>query len=155
MRKELAISPSERGSASDKRERLIDVVFHEAFHQYIFYVADEYAAAVWFNEGNACYFQGIDFISGEKAKIEPTSRCAKMKEIAVSGKIKVEDFIQMKHVDFYAKRDTSYPFSWGLMFFLHKGAPVMKDKNKYSEIPGKYFSALLELRDGDKATAKA
>jgi hypothetical protein len=155
-KQELVISPSVWGKVSENRESMMDIVYHEAFHQYLFYVADETVSSVWFNEGNACYFQGMNFKAGEKAKIDlPSCYYEPMKKLAASGTLKVESLINMDHAAFYEGKDVNYAFGWGLMFFLHKGAPLMKDKNKYSEIPAKYYDALIELKDAEKATRKA
>lgn len=153
-KKELVISYMSWGSQSDNRRIMIDLVFHEGFHQYIFYAANENQAASWFNEGNACFFMGIDFKSGDKVKIDLTNRAEHMKKLA--GGVKIEDFIHLGHQQFYAdKKGDNYTIAWGLMFFLQKGAPVLKDKNNYSEIPLKYYEALIETKNGDKATYKA
>jgi len=42
--------------------------------------------------------------------------------------------------------------AWGLLFFLQKGAPIMRGKNSYNEIPMKYYDAAIKTRDPDKAT---
>ncbi|MFA6569292.1 MAG: hypothetical protein WCS96_13855, partial [Victivallales bacterium] len=154
-KKELAISPMNWGSQADNRKSMIDIAFHEGFHQYIFYAADEVESAVWFNEGNATFFEGIDFKSGDKVKIDLTNRADNMKKLA-GGNTDIEKFIHIGYQQFYSgDREDNYPFAWGLMFFLQKGAPVLKEKNNYAEIPTKYYEALIELKDGDKATDKA
>ncbi|MFA6290785.1 MAG: DUF1570 domain-containing protein [Victivallales bacterium] len=152
-KKELVISPMASGSMSDNRRIMTDIAFHEGFHQYIFYAADEVTSDVWFNEGNACFFEGIDFKSGDKVKIDLTNRVEGMKRISSSG-IRLENFINLDYQDFYssANLDQNYSLAWGLMFFLQKGAPVLKGKNNYSEIPSKYYEALIETKDGRRAT---
>ncbi len=51
--------------------------------------------------------------------------------------------------------EKNYALAWGLMFFLHKGAPVIKEKNNYSEIPTKYYNELLKSGNPSQATEKA
>ena len=155
-KRELVISPSSHpGTPSERRETMIDTVLHEAFHQYIFYAADEIQSAVWFNEGNACYFQGLDFMAGDKTKIRLTRLYEPMKKLAAAGNMRIDPLIKMDYASFYEGKETNYTLAWGLMFFLQKGAPVLKGKNNYSEIPSKYYDALIELRNGEKATEKA
>jgi hypothetical protein len=154
-KKELVISPALLGNVSEKREDMMDIVYHEAFHQYFFYATDETVSSAWFNEGNACYFQGINFKAADKVKIDLAYYHESLKKLASSGNLKVESLIKMDHLAFYEGKDVNYAFAWGLLFFLHKGAPLMKDKNKYSEIPLKYYDALLELKNFEKATQKA
>ncbi len=153
-KKELLISPSAWGKTSEKRDSIMDIVYHEAFHQYLFY-ADEAVPSVWFNEGNSCYFQGMNLKSGDKAKIDLACYYEDMKKLAASGNLKVESLINMDPATFYGGKDVNYAFAWGLLFFLHKGAPLLKEKNRYSEIPIKYYDALIALKNGEKATAKA
>ena len=134
---------------------MIDIVYHESFHQYLFYADEGAVPSAWFNEGNACYFQGIDFKTGDRAKINLACYYEDMKKLASSGNLKVESLINMTPAAFYEGKDVNYAFAWGLIFFLHKAAPLMKDKNRYSEIPIKYYDSLIELKNGEKATAKA
>ncbi len=154
-KKELVISPMNWGSQADNRKVMIDIAFHEGFHQYLFYAADEVGSAIWFNEGNACFFEGIDFKSGDKVKIDLSNRVDSMRKIAC-GNIDIENFIHLDHQQFYSgNKESNYSLAWGLMFFLQKGAPVLREKNNYSDIPAKYYESLVELKNGDKATGKA
>lgn len=151
-KKELVISPLAWGTQANNRKIMTDIAFHEGFHQYIYYAADEATSAVWFNEGNACFFEGIDFKSGDKVKIDLSNRVEGMKRIAVSG-ARLENFIGLDYRDFYSGNlEQNYSLAWALMFFLQKGAPILKDRNRYSEIPSKYYAALIETKDGHRAT---
>ena len=151
-KKELVISPMAWGSQADNRRVMTDIAFHEGFHQYIYYATDEVTSDVWFNEGNACFFEGIDFKSGDKVKIDLTNRIEGMKRISSTG-IRLENFIGLDYQDFYSGNlEQNYSLAWGLMFFLQKGAQILKGKNNYSEIPSKYYNALIETKDGHKAT---
>ncbi len=155
MKKELVISPANWGSSSDNRKMMVDIAYHEGFHQYLFYASDEVESTMWFNEGNACFFEGIDFKAGDRIKIDTTERLEEMKKLADTD-INIERFISMDQKAYYGgNRNQNYTIGWGLMFYLLKGAPSAKEKNNYTEIPYKYYDALLELKDGDKATAKA
>lgn len=151
-KKELVISPMAWGSQADNRNIMTDIAFHEGFHQYIYYAAAEATSDVWFNEGNAGFFEGVDFKAGDRVKIDVTNRVEGMRKIFGSG-IKLENFISLDYQDFYSGNlEQNYSLAWGLMFFLQKGAPVLKGKNNYSEIPLKYYDALIETKDGRKAT---
>ncbi|HBC87284.1 MAG TPA: hypothetical protein DCZ94_10040 [Lentisphaeria bacterium] len=155
MKRELAISPLNWGTQADSRKVMIDIAYHEGFHQYIFYAADEIECAVWFNEGNATFFEGIDFKAGDKVKIDTTEYLKEMKRISELD-LNLDKFIKLPHSGFYSgNRKQNYTVAWGLMFYLLKGAPSLKEKNNYSDIPYKYYDALLELKNGEKATEKA
>ena len=61
----------------------------------------------------------------------------------------------MNHNEFYGINKTqNYILAYGLMFFLQKGVRIMKGKykNNYSEIPAKYYQAILKTRDASQAT---
>ena len=45
------------GRRTSNRDSLL-VLYHEAFHQYIYYAVGEVAPHDWFNEGHGDYFSG-------------------------------------------------------------------------------------------------
>ena len=153
-RKELIISPIDWMTKSNNRKAMVKVVFHEGFHQYLHYATDEAISSIWFNEGNATFFEGINF-KGNQFEIELTDRLNEMKKLA-SLKIDIKSFLYMEQ-DEFVKFDISknYTLAWGLMFFLHKGSKVIKKENNYSEIPYKYYEVLLESKNYKKATDEA
>lgn len=149
-RKELVVSPSDWGSIADRRKRMVNIIQHEGFHQYIYFATGKQHCAVWFNEGNATFFEGIKF-KGKRAVITETWHLKKVMNLAPT--INIPALLKMTSSEFYSgSKDRNYPSSYGLMFFLHKGAPVMKKKNSYSEIPTKYYNALIETKNPKKAT---
>ena len=151
-KKELVVSPINFGSARTKREMLVEVIQHEGFHQYIYFATGEQHTAVWFNEGNATFFEGIEY-KGKKVVIESTYRTAKVADIAASADI--SKLLTMSHREFYGINKTyNYILAYGLMFFLQKGAEEMKGKykNNYSKIPFKYYQAILKTSNAAQAT---
>lgn len=150
-KKELVISPTEWGNRKDKRENMLRVMYHEAFHQYIHYAADEVHTQPWFNEGNAEFFEGINFKAKNNFKIEPESyRLDMMKRLKTHD---IKTLLSMDYNAFYSSnRGNNYALAWGLMFFLQKGAPVLRKENNYSEIPIKYYDTVRETCDPVKAT---
>jgi len=155
-KKELVISPMDWGSRKDKRKMLVDVVYHEGFHQYIFYATDEQHTPVWFNEGNATFFEGIKFKSKGKFEIELTHRYRRMKELAPTCGSMVPKLLKMSNQEFAGgNRENNYTLAWGLMFFLRKGSPIMKEKNNYPALLSRYYDTVLETRNPIKATEMA
>ena len=151
-KKELVVSPVNFGSIRARRKMLVDVIQHEGFHQYIYFATGEQHTAVWFNEGNATFFEGIEF-KGKNAVIETTYRAEKM--VKIVGSADINKLLTMSHNEFYGlNKQQNYTLSYGLMFFLQKGARIMKGKykNNYSEIPIKYYQAILKTKDATKAT---
>ncbi len=152
-KKELVVSPIDWGSVRDRRKMMVDVIHHEAFHQYIYFATGEQQTAVWFNEGNATFFEGLDF-KGSRPVIEETDRAETMQKI--SQAINIPAMLQMDYAQFYGgNREQNYTGAYGLIYFMYKGAPVMEEPNTYSEIPRKYYDAIIELRDSRKATEAA
>ena len=148
-RKELVVSPMNWGSVRDRRKMMVEVIQHEGFHQYIYFATGGQHTAVWYNEGNACFFSGIKF-KGKRPVIEGTYRLEIAKKLAPAADI--QSLINMSQAEYYSNPKINYPLGYGLMFFLHKGAPIMKKKNTYSDIPTKYYNAVLETKNTKKAT---
>ena len=151
-KKELVISPMNFGSVRDRRKMMVDVIQHEGFHQYIYFATGEQQTAVWFNEGNATFFEGIEF-KGRNPIIEPTYRAEKM--LHIIGLVAIDKLLVMSYPEFYGiNKEHNYTLAYGLMFFLQKGAKIMKGKykNNYSEIPTKYYQAILKTRNATEAT---
>ncbi|MCM8529686.1 MAG: hypothetical protein NE330_00875, partial [Lentisphaeraceae bacterium] len=67
-RKELAVS-----SYTSNEDFLLQVLRHEAFHQYIYYALDENHSPAWFNEGHAELFSAVK-ISGSRITIIEDNR---------------------------------------------------------------------------------
>jgi hypothetical protein len=151
-KKELVVSPMNFGSVRARRKMMVDVIQHEGFHQYIYFATNEQQTAVWFNEGNATFFEGIEF-KGKNAVIEPTYRAEKM--LNIIGSADIGKLLTMSYPEFYGvNKQHNYTLAYGLMFFLHKGAKIMKGKykNNYSEIPTKYYQAILKTNNATEAT---
>lgn len=79
--------------ASPKKEPDDDtlaVLYHEAFHQYIYYSVGEVAPHSWFNEGHGDYYAGSKYLS-KKFAIRPFNwRVGVIKEALVKGPCKPE-----------------------------------------------------------------
>jgi phosphopantetheinyl transferase (holo-ACP synthase) len=148
-KKELVVSPMDWGTRKQRRQMMAETTMHEAFHQYIFFATGKQSTATWFNEGNACFFSGIKQ-KGSRMVVEGTRRFERAKKYIPSADI--EKLIHMSQDEYYSNMKVNYAVGYGLLFFLHKGAPVMKKKNKYHEIPMKYYNAVIETRDPKKAT---
>jgi len=153
-RKELAVSPMSWGTRRDSRKWMAQVTLHEAFHQYIYFAVGERQTSVWFNEGMAQFFEGAVFKSS-KIHIKPLPRKVKRLPMLIS-KQSVENILKMPYREFYGprKRD-NYDLAWGILYFMLKGAPVMKDCAEFAEIPGKYYDAMVETGNPAKAAATA
>lgn len=157
-KKELVIRPSEWGDNVEKRQHILEVVYHEAFHQYIFYALDQVHASPWFNEGHAEFFSA-SAISANRLDIpeNPDSNIF-FNTLIEAGAIDLKDLLHMPYDRFYdadkAIRRAHYATAWALIYFLRKAAPPGKPF-PYAAINDAYCDALMQLRDADKATDKA
>ncbi len=155
-RKELIVSPVDWASRSDSRKMMVETAYHEGFHQYLHYAINEKLSSIWFNEGSATFFEGINFKGADKFEIETTERLENMKELAASPP-EIAKMISMNSQEFISPNSVTrnYTLAWGLMFFLHKGSQVLNEKNNYAEIPRKYYEILAESGDFKKANEEA
>lgn len=157
-KKELAISSVENNGSrvQELNKRLQEIMFHEAFHQYLYYATNNMRTAPWFNEGGASFFESLKIMPGkENFDVEFSGHMEHFLELIKRRPINAEDILNTKtYASFYDKTaiENNYSMAWGLMYFLLKGAPAMKNKNDYPEIPSRYYDAVIETGDPDKAT---
>jgi len=153
--KELVIRPIEWGGSKLQKEEFFKIVFHEAFHQYIFYAYDQKSPAVWFNEGHADFFSTAT-INERKFTVGENAQSAKqIDELVAKGTMNIDKLIHMKHSDFYSgtndARHKNYALAWFIVYYLRKGA-VLETPPKYVNILKTYSDTLWETGDGEKAT---
>lgn len=143
------------------------VLYHEAFHQFIYYSVGNVAPHSWFNEGHGDYYAGSRYKS-HKWKIGPfdwrvgtvknairqgprtfTTRkdeqSGKERRVYASDKgyTPLKDLVAFSQGDYYSYPGVSYAQGWSLIYFLREEVPKNK---KYAEKWGKildtYFNAL-------------
>ncbi|OGV63621.1 MAG: hypothetical protein A2283_10410 [Lentisphaerae bacterium RIFOXYA12_FULL_48_11] len=153
--KELVIRPIEGAGAKVQREEFFRIVFHEAFHQYIYYAFDQNSPAVWFNEGHADFYSAA-LINDRKFYIGENSSSVKAVDEMVRTKtIDIHRLIHLTYEQFYDEsreiRHKNYALAWALIYYLRKSAPL-DSPAKYAKILDKYSDALWETKDKDKAT---
>jgi len=157
-KKELVIRPVDFGNNKQQRAMMIQTVFHEAFHQYIFYAMDQLQSSPWFNEGYATFFMTAT-IGNRKLEVEENPlRARSLEERLAAGPIDFGEFLHLTYEGFYTKDKTAlgqnYALAWGLVYYLRKAAPLEKTA-PYAGILDKYVDALWETKDADKATDAA
>lgn len=135
----------EKRSAADS----FVVLYHEAFHQYVFHALDQLAPDYWFNEGMADYFAGAEFYRhSDKLKGIGLNRwrIALVKKL-VDHKafIGLEPLINAKRAQFYDQRvaGVMYAEAWSLAFFLLRSRETDARPEWRAIIPN-YFAALKE-----------
>jgi hypothetical protein len=144
------------------------VLYHEAFHQYIYYSVGEVAPHSWFNEGHGDYYAGAKYVNG-KFKIGPFAwRVGTVRGAIVegprpraeikdekTGEVNVEwgnkGYTPLQHLvafsqgEYYSYPGVSYAQGWALIYFLREVVPANKKYNeKWGKILEVYFNALKE-----------
>ncbi len=153
--KELVLFDASKRTASQGRKQktrpLADsyiVLYHEAFHQYIFYAAGEISPHDWFNEGHGDYFSGLTVYKGS-SKVKGIGlnrwRIGRIKAtLGTSRFIPLKRLLYATHREYYAPREAGQMYSegWALCYFLHD---VTKNP-KWRAIVPTYYEALKEGR---------
>ncbi len=157
-RRELVVRPFEWGRQRERRERLARVIYHEAFHQYLFYAFNLIQTSPWYNEGHATFFEGTD-LRREEIRIQEVERYAEtMETLAAGDRLPLEELLRLDYDAFYdrfgadpERRQRHYALAWGLIYYLRKGAPLDPD-NRYEDLLEAYEEVLWESGDAEEAT---
>lgn len=157
-KKELVIRPAEWGDSVAKGQQIMGTVYHEAFHQYIFYALDRVHASRWFDEGHAEFFEA-GAIGANRLDIgENPDNNRIIDDLIESKTLDFKELLHMSSDRFYTGdneiRSVHYATAWALVYYLRKATPLGK-LSPYDGISDAYCDALVRLRDADKATDKA
>ena len=126
------------------------VMYHEAFHQYIYYAIGDLAPHSWFNEGHGDYFAGMA-VSGRSIRVklfEWRIKYLKQAERLDMGLIPIRSLIRLPQSEYYSNAGLKYSQGWALIYFLRN---VTKNK-RWKKIPDIYFA---HLRDNIAAFKKS
>jgi hypothetical protein len=130
------------------------VLYHEAFHQYVFYAVGEVAPHSWFNEGTGDYFSGAK-IKGGKVKaigVNPW-RVGLIQQVIERGlEESWEDIIGYEQAEFYEDRRQAicYAQAWSMIYFLRKSRDVQKHP-VWSQILDGYFEELKSSTEWEQS----
>jgi len=130
------------------------VLYHEAFHQYVFYAVGEVAPHSWFNEGTGDYFSGAR-IKGGKVKaigVNPW-RVALIQQVLERGREESwEDILNYEQAEFYEplRQATCYAQAWSMIYFLRKSREVEKHA-VWSRILDEYFEELKSSTEWERS----
>jgi hypothetical protein len=138
----------------------ISVLYHEAFHQYIYYSAGRVSPHSWFNEGHGDYYAGAKYVGG-KFLIKPfTWRVGTIKNAIRAGASPVGEggggfdrtkggytpldrLCAFSQGEYYSYPDVCYAQGWSLVFFLREIVPKNPKWNaKWGKILDIYFATL-------------
>ncbi|MCI0588882.1 MAG: DUF1570 domain-containing protein [Planctomycetes bacterium] len=127
------------------RKDSIVVLYHEAFHQYIYYSCGEVAPHSWYNEGTGDYFSGARIPAGYKRveRIGPNPWRVGLAKRIVEEKsfVPLKEFVRFEQPKYYAKPHHNYAQGWAFVFFLRESKVVAKHP-AWSRILPVYFETL-------------
>jgi len=155
------------------------VLYHEAFHQYIYYSVGEVAPHSWFNEGHGDYYAGAKH-GGKKFDIKPFNwRVSTIQGALLAGPSPFQvvtderskethekydrtkggytplvQFVRMSQGDYYAYPSVSYAQGWSLIYFLREYVPKNpKWAAKWGKILPTYFDTLKATVNAERPLA--
>jgi hypothetical protein len=160
---ELVFFDADRSSAPD--DDTLSVLYHEAFHQYVFYAAGRVAPHSWFNEGHGDFFAGARWKDG-KFRIEPFAWRLETLDRALGlapppeaplspptvSFIPLDRLVAMSRREYYGRPSLAYAQGWSLVYFLRVIVPKTPEwKEKWGGILDTYFRTLREVTARAKA----
>ncbi len=148
-------------------ENTLSVLYHEAFHQYIYYSVGNVAPHSWFNEGHGDYFAGSKYTNGkfdigpfkwrigtvknairEGARQKTVTKDAKGNEVVSwtnKGYTPLKDLVAFSQGDYYSYPGVSYAQGWSIIYFLRERVPKNPAWNaKWGKILDVYFNTLKD-----------
>ena len=132
---------------SDKDALL--VLYHEAFHQYIYYAVGEVAPHDWFNEGHGDFFSGAVITSNGKkvTRIRPSWwRIHRAKDQMEKGKgrVSLKDLLVAERKDYYGpRRSDFYAAGWSFVYFM-RNSEVVAGNDQWNGLLDLYFNTLKD-----------
>lgn len=138
-----------------KNIQVLDVLYHEAMHQYFFYANGNLAPASWYNEGFGEVFGGAvpDRVKKKVARIDRNKfRMAWLKNSQQNQAWPdLKAFLKMSQREFYgASSLQNYAFAWAFCFFLEEHRKDPKGNKEWGAIPDAYLKNLREATDAQR-----
>ncbi len=138
------------------------VLYHEAFHQYIYYSAGSFSPHSWYNEGTGDYFSGAKISGGKVKSIGVNSwRIATVQNMIENGPLAPwKDIIRWSQREYYGGNDKrmqgghSYAQGWSMIYFLRESKVAQKHE-VWSTILDVYFNTLRESYNSGLAELEA
>ena len=129
------------------------MLYHEAFHQYIFYSVGRVSPHSWFNEGHGDYYAGAKW-NGGRFRIEPfdwrvpviTRAVRKGSNVSTpGGYVPLAKIVRFSQREYYSNPSICYAEGWSLIYFLREVVPRKKSfRAKWGHILDVYFNTLKE-----------
>jgi hypothetical protein len=162
-------------------DNTLSVLYHEAFHQYIYYSVGNVAPHSWFNEGHGDYYAGAKFgttrfVIGPFAwrvgviknainegprpfTVAKDDKGEEHKKWGSKGYTPLKDLVGFSQREYYSYPSVCYAEGWSLIYFLREEVPKKKEWNaKWGKILPTYFDVLkreVAKREAEKAARLA
>lgn len=132
------------------------VLYHEAFHQFIYYSAGSFAPHSWYNEGTGDYFSGAKLRGSKVLKIDvnPWRIETIQKMIERSQYAPLDEIVNWEQRAYYGQNEYGLPGGmlyaqgWSMVYFMRESKDVRKHPT-WSKILDVYFETLRStFREG-------
>lgn len=129
-------------SKKNSKDFTKSVMYHEAFHQYIYYAVGNVSPHSWFNEGHGDYFAGMHVAGASVTFSMFDWRTKYLREHLTQKKdlIPIKSLVRYPQSEYYSNGGLKYSQGWALVYYLRQ---VAKDK-RIREIPDIYFKYLAD-----------
>ena len=145
-------------SQGKDKDKTLEIIKHEGFHQYLFYATGMIEPSVWFNEGHACFFETAEVDGKGHVDLPENGRVRLLLENLGPAAQQIPKLLHLSHDAFYSgsneQRALNYTTAWALVYFLRKGAPAEK-MTAYASVLETYLKTLATSKDAEAATAAA
>ena len=164
-RRELVIRPAKKEWGGP--EYMEGTVRHEGFHQWLHAAWPGVEAPTWFNEGTADLFKSyVPHGAGGSFEFKELENVVRwLEELARNKDANWTELLRAtlladqaqfyRPLHFGGESWRSYAFAYGLMYFLHRGAPLVRNQPWKDVLPTLYRSLYDSPRDPRGATCAA
>jgi hypothetical protein len=141
------------------------VLYHEGFHQYIYYSAGAISPHSWYNEGTGDFFSGAQVTANGVQRIGPNPwRLELIQRVINEGKyVPWKEIVRFEQPEYYApgRIGICYAQGWSMIYFLRTCKDVEKNPAWAAILPTyfdvlkrEYESRAAELEDPEDYGAK-
>jgi Protein of unknown function (DUF1570) len=121
------------------------VLYHEGFHQYIYYSAGAVSPHSWFNEGTGDFFSGAQVTANGVQRIGVNTWRLETIQEAIRQKtyVPLKEIVRFEQPEYYhpSRIGLCYAQGWSLIYFLRTAKEVEKNPS-WSRILPTYFDSL-------------
>jgi len=139
--------------------KTMEIIRHEAFHQYLFYASGMKEHAMWFNEGHASFLEeATPLRNGKGIDIPESARIKYVVDNLESVSMNLEKNLYSSREAFYSGTSEElwahYATACSIVYFFRKGVPATK-LTPYAKVMETYQATLMATGNSEKATEKA